>query len=271
MWRGLDQLTKLGKPRVGIVCMTKRPIAFDTWIEYHRTLGIRHFFIRIEDTPDLLKEHGDDVTVTRSDGDQTYMLQMNRQNDHVNDSISKCSDLDITHLLHIDDDELLYCSRGFGNFCNQLIMNNMYACLHLRNYEALASHKDVQDPFKECTHFKTDSKTFTAYANGKSIACLKHDVKANGPHYFCGSVKDLTTDDAVILHYESMTFERWREKFTNYLNNGNKELCNIGKIPFKFYCNSMDVVNSANADAYWEEHKVYDTKKDAQMINVWKS
>lgn len=36
--------------KIAVVCMTKQPIAFETWLEHHTRLGVMAFYIRVEDT-----------------------------------------------------------------------------------------------------------------------------------------------------------------------------------------------------------------------------
>ena len=40
--------------KVGITLMTRKPHRFDWWLRYHRSLGIYHVFVHVEDTPELL-------------------------------------------------------------------------------------------------------------------------------------------------------------------------------------------------------------------------
>lgn len=40
--------------KVGIVLMTRKPHRFDYWLRYHRSLGIAHVFVHVEDTPELV-------------------------------------------------------------------------------------------------------------------------------------------------------------------------------------------------------------------------
>ena len=41
--------------QLAVACMTKQPLAFRTWLEYYRTeLRVCRFYIRVEDTPQLL-------------------------------------------------------------------------------------------------------------------------------------------------------------------------------------------------------------------------
>ena len=55
--------------RVAITLMTRKPHKFDWWLRYHRSLGISHVFVHVEDTPELVPmlasdEFADFVTVT---------------------------------------------------------------------------------------------------------------------------------------------------------------------------------------------------------------
>ena len=55
--------------KVGITLMTRKPHRFDWWLRYHRSMGIYHVFVHVEDTPELLPmlasdEFADFVTVT---------------------------------------------------------------------------------------------------------------------------------------------------------------------------------------------------------------
>ena len=48
-------VVRVGRLRVGITLMTRKPHAFDWWLRYHRALGISHVFVHVEDTPELLE------------------------------------------------------------------------------------------------------------------------------------------------------------------------------------------------------------------------
>ena len=254
--------------KLGVACMTKNPNSFETWIDYHRKIGICHFFIKVENTPGFTLL-GNDITLTKGNGVQTYRF-WDRQNEHVNNSIKVAKQLGITHLLHIDDDELLYCPKSIDNFYKVLSESTLHSCLRLKNYESVAPHSKVVNPFKECKYFNTNTANFTAYANGKSIACLKHEgVRAKGAHLFSGNIKNINEKDAVVLHYESMVYSKWKEKFENYLINGNKSQCDNGKIPFKFYCQSMDtVLDPQKGLETWSNYKLYKNNKTYKYIDL---
>ena len=99
--------------RLGIVCMTKRPANFETWLAYHRdVVGVARFYLRVEDTPwlepylsqppwcDCVQANFARATV-RDWADQTA-----RQMTHVTISINCARKDGVTHLLHCDDDEV---------------------------------------------------------------------------------------------------------------------------------------------------------------------
>ena len=44
-----------GSSNVGIVSMMKSPKNVDVWLTKHRNLGIQHFYIRLEETPELVE------------------------------------------------------------------------------------------------------------------------------------------------------------------------------------------------------------------------
>ena len=76
-------------PAIGIVTMTKNPIAFGTWLAYHHDhCGVCKFYVRVEDTPDLMTllntaPWDDLVEVDYASGRRDYFVQMDRQNAHI--------------------------------------------------------------------------------------------------------------------------------------------------------------------------------------------
>lgn len=227
------------KVRLGIVCMTKRPMCFETWLSYHVEIGVEVFYLRIEDTPGLLaliqqKRWKDVVRATFHTGNvRDWAGQSARQDQHVQDSIRLARQDGLTHLLHIDDDELLCCPHGIGALRAAIeCIPGDVPCLHLRNMEALVP-TDCTNPFAEARCFRHDPNDYGAYGrapcSGKSIGALSVDgLHPNGPHFFrmesgpcTHTMKDarhviLPPASAVIIHYESCIYDRWRDKFTEF-------------------------------------------------------
>ena len=108
--------------RLAVACMTKRPASFITWLRYHReVLGVAHFFSRLEDSEALARYLERTApwnsVCTLTQAQQTvreWKAQSVRQVEHVRQSITRARALEMTHLLHIDDDELLYLPSGMG-------------------------------------------------------------------------------------------------------------------------------------------------------------
>jgi hypothetical protein len=158
--------------------------------------------------------------------------QSARQAAHVRAAIECARALGCTHLLHIDDDELLYLPGGRGALDAALVgATGADAPLefHALTVEALAPSVACVNPFAECCAFRHCVADFTSYgagarSHGKSLAVLAtHMLGPCGPHHFCGPggydasrTHALPPGIGTILHYESCTFARWRDKFTDY-------------------------------------------------------
>ena len=229
-----------GPFRLGVVCMTKRPLCFATWLEYHLCLGVERFYVRVEDTPalaSLLEQSRWQNAVRASFHTGTardWAKQSSRQHEHVVQAIHWARADGLTHLLHIDDDELLCCLYGFEAMrasieCAPADVVN----LHLRNLEALVPSAECANPFAEARAFRHRPHEYGAYgrppSSGKSIGDLRRPMlQPNGPHFFGlrgeshkGELGDapsyvLPAAAAVILHYESVSYQRWRDKFTEF-------------------------------------------------------
>ena len=244
--------------RIAIVSMTKNPLAFRTWLLHHREIGVEHFFLRVEDTPKLKtmltkKPWSQCTTVTYAQGEQSYFTQMDRQDKHVNLSTKHAREMGYTHLMHIDDDELIYCAAGPDAF-RQYLGSTKADCIKMKNIEAVYDRSECDNPFKT-TLFCTRPSMYTAYVNGKSIGALRcPTLKMNGPHDFTGNVDHIPSFVAVVAHYESSCIERWRKKFLAYAT-GSPRACKMGKIPFSFYCESMRSASGEISNQIWEKWK----------------
>ena len=184
--------------RLGIVCMTKKPQGFEFWLRYHvAALKVERFYLRIEDTPELepLLSSAPWSECCRStfhtNTVRCWSGQTERQSTHVAHAVaSACAD-GLTHLLHLDDDELLYLPSGLRALQRELgrapsgIVN-----LHALTLEALVPRDDEaltldtndaadvsRCPFVRCRMFRHVRTSFAAYggspvAAGKSFGLL---------------------------------------------------------------------------------------------------
>lgn len=248
--------------RLSIVSMTRQPIAFETWLKYHKyVVGVEHFFIVVEDTPDLIKLLSSNpwntcVTFQVASAKQGYFSLMDRQHVAVTQGIDDARKKGMTHIAHIDDDELIYCPNGVASFKSHLA-HSSHSSLRIHNLEAIYDSSQCIDPFKNTKFFNVRPTQFTAYVNGKSIGNISDaNLAPWGPHNFTGSITELPSFVVVILHYESACIQRWRKKFEAYAID-TPSACEEKKIGFRFYCDSIDafVNNDAHPEKVWYQYK----------------
>ncbi|KAH8071412.1 spermidine synthase [Aureococcus anophagefferens] len=149
------------RPRLGIVVMTKRPLDFEQWLVYHRS-----------------------VIGTQRD----YFVQMDRQAVNVACAVPRARASGVEWLLHVDDDELLHAPGGVGALWAALKGAPKHACdAHVKNVEALAPDRSCAHPFVECTTFVASTSKYSSYTNGKSFGRVgAPGLRAHRPHHFRG-------------------------------------------------------------------------------------
>ena len=181
--------------RLAIVSTMKRPPNLLTWLRYHREhCGVGRFYLRLEASPELKGPLGEppwDEAVrctfaeprAKADVDAT----MQRQQQFVDSAIAQArAEGYATHVLHIDDDELLYCHRGMASLHQLLAATPPRAFdLHMHNLEAVHACAEAEDPFVSACAFRHQRTQYGAYSNGKSIGALAHAaLHSNGVHHF---------------------------------------------------------------------------------------
>ncbi len=246
--------------RLALVAMTKSPMHFETWLEHHhRVLRVHRFYIRVEGSEELrdllAKPPWDGLVVPTyvPDAERDYFEQMDRQSAHTLEAISRARADGCTHILHVDDDELVYCSAGGDALLDHLqTVPAGKHDLHMKNVEALLPSAACVNYFREARAFRHEPTTYCSYTNGKSFARLDAPgLRSHGPHYFRSDAGVAGTNSpithhipphlAVVLHYESATFERWRSKFVELARRHRRMLDVFAKVPFRFYRESLDV------------------------------
>lgn len=241
---------------VAICSMVRKPFNFETWIDYHISLGIDYIFLRVEDTPELAETIKSYPNIIAEFTDQhnkknNYLRQMDRQVDFIISIKDKLIELDIKWIIHIDSDEL-FCSNNLNFIKN---VKNDINVLHFINYEAVYTNDNLENPFLQTNLFR-DNKNTLAYCNGKSAARVTKNMTPVLSHTFKGKMIRIPPSVAVILHYESPTFEKWYEKF-KVASNIDIEIKD--KIPFEFYKKSLELVELNNLDEardYYNKMKV---------------
>ena len=203
--------------RLAIAVCTKQPTHFDTWLRHHRMVGIEHFFIRVEDSPDVsdMLSKCPDVTLSSEGSDVNQYGVESRQCSNATYAMSESQSMGITHVLHLDDDELIVFPKGFDAFCDharRVTTEN----IHISNYEVCAPHIDVVNPFVECHAVRRDPHTFRGYGWGKCIGVVGRTTESISPHTFHGYFTEVSPDIAVIYHYESIPYTKWLQKTKRY-------------------------------------------------------
>ena len=132
-------------------------------------------------------------------------------------------------------------------------------------------------PFREATAFRHRPAEYVAHCNGKSFGRLSApSLRANGPHHFRAadcSKHSIPPSVAVVLHYESVTFEQWKLKYTDLAARHGDADEVLDQIASRYYRESIRVVSAglraraqcdgfaqaeaeARAFALWQEYKL---------------
>jgi len=257
---------------IALCSMVRKPFNFDTWIEYHLSLGFDYIYLRVEETPELsslLDKYKDKVIVEYDDfvnKRDNYWTQMNRQEDFVNKVIQDCIIKSVGWLAHIDSDELLWFSKPVEELL--LSIDKKFSSIRLRNYEAVYPNDSLLNPFLETNRFLNEKQL--AYCNGKSIGRVSLNLKYNGPHLFEGERFDISPNLSVVLHFESPTFEHWYKKFSEEKMDTSDEM--FDKIPFRFYKESISLIRQGNlikCREYYNQMKVDSYNGDKILKLFW--
>lgn len=241
---------------VCVFSLIRKPFNFDTWLDYHISIGVDYFFLKIEDTPELkeLVDRYPNVFVTYDDSSiksNNYWTLIDRQKSFFDSIRIELERLKVDWIFHLDSDELL-CVENLKSLLSDI--DNNYDSIHFSNYEGVYDSDDLENPFIDCNKFRF--RKLLAYANGKSAARVNQNLSWSGPHKFGGNCFKVNPKKAVVLHFESATFNQWYEKFKNN-STGDEELMN--KIPFDFYKKSIEVINSGDinlAKEFYHQKKI---------------
>jgi hypothetical protein len=221
---------------VALITLMYKPKNVESWLKLHRSFGISHFYIRLENTPELIDylKSQPDVTLMVADASKDknhYSSLQDRQTDTMNKVIQMCKEKGITFLIHIDCDEILS-----GNINEIMNLPNNVGTFWMQNYEAV--YEDIPTESDNCftaKYYRDCSKEYCAsYINGKGGCRVSADgVSANGPHRFKSRLKE-TQINIIVQHYESCDFNQYIKKYTRL----SKDV-NLDSIPFDYYKESI--------------------------------
>lgn len=281
-----------GDSKVAIVTMVNKQPNFESWLDHHlNNLKIDLVILRVEDTPEykpLVKPFGDRVDASFYTKEEinlkhNYFGQMERQEIFVNEAIEKAKQRNIDYIFHIDSDELIYVHPDNQKTSRDILLRKYleevhpdYSCIHFKNFEAVFPNME-EKCFNTNRFIDCKKGQCLSYANGKSVGRVKKGIKFRGCHYFTGKVFDITDDKLAVLHFDSCTYSKWKDKF-NLLKDTNED--KLKKIPFPFYQNSIKKMQKCDSEnknekecnedleKYYQEQKInpYQTKNTRELI-----
>ena len=92
----------------------------------------------------------------------------------------------------------------------------------------------------------SSANTANPDANGKSAGRCGFCTWL-GPHRYTGRSVVVDADRAALLHFESCTYEMWRNKFSKHRHMEARKKVDIDKIPFPFYRESIRLFQASRA------------------------
>lgn len=245
-------------PKIAIVSMMKNPKNIETWLEIHRHLGIQRFYIRLEDTPELinvLKSQPDvSLDISNSTGVNEYVEIQNRQAKMVDKALVDARKDGLDWLIHIDSDEILK-----GNLEEIANLPETTRTFWMQNYEALYNSVPTEEDncFRAKKFADCSIDHCVSYVNGKGGGRTKSDVSSNGPHRFKSSQKDDQPKvNMIVEHYESCDFEKYKEK---YMNLSKQDTNN--NIPFPYYNDSIQAAKNGGEEELMKTYIKYRVAK----------
>jgi Glycosyl transferase family 2 len=252
-------------PKVFVCTMSRHPVDFERWLNHHFRIGVDQIYLRFEETPEIeemLLRHPRRNDIIREyapsplkDEQRNWNRQAQRQIEFCNRVIRGCPDG--SWVFHIDDDELLYPRSGdIKQYLRSVPTgtDNIY----IKTIEAV--YPSVNNPdscFNTTNRFVTcDGRNVcTSYYDGKSGTRVRPGAELDGGvHRFKGKSYDPPIEDIAVLHFESCSFSRWKDKFTN-LNSRNPEI----HPSFRFANESLKMIREGSSDE--ELHKFYQKNK----------
>ena len=240
--RQLISTTSHGRVRLGLVTLTQGTRSLDEWLRHHyRHCGVNRIYLQIESSAELSilrRTPWKELVLVLPAGrkpavERQYRQQLDRQAALMAQAIRRAHVDRISHLITIDDDELLFCPAGCAALHAALAAAPEPA-LVVDNLEALAPAADSTAVGAQGAHggeprghtsffgqsevFRHNSSSYAGYRHGKAVGALERRLVPNGCCRFKqGSqpVPDvrLASYVAVLLHFESPTFGWWRAKF----------------------------------------------------------
>jgi hypothetical protein len=242
--------------KIAIVSMMKNPKNIETWLQIHRNLGISCFYIRLEDTPDLVeflsKQTDVVLDIDSGSGVNEYVEIQHRQEKMVNKALQQARENGIKWLIHIDSDEILN-----GDLDEIRVLPPKVRSFWMQNVEAL--YASIPGETDNCFRAKkfvdcgSPLAKCVSYVNGKGGGRTDPDVSCNGPHRFKSTIAENEPRLSIkVEHYESCDFEKYKEKYKNLANQSQNN-----NIPFPYYNDSIMAAKTESDEKMAETYSKY--------------
>jgi hypothetical protein len=253
-------------PKVIVCTMSRHPIDFERWLDHHFRVGVDTVYVRFEETPEIeetILRHPRQKDIIREyapaplkDEQRNWNRQAQRQIEFCNRVLRGCPRG--TWVFHIDDDELLYPRSGNIKKYLRSVQTDTEN-IYIRTIEAVYPSVNTGDScFNTTNRFvMCDTRNLcTSYYDGKSGTRARPGAElAGGVHRFKGKSYEPPVSDIAVLHFESCSFRRWKDKFTN-LNSRNPEI----HPSFRFANESLRKIREGSTDEelqdFYKKNKV---------------
>lgn len=266
-----------GEPKIGLVSLVKKPHQLSDWICYHLNIGFNKIYLIFDDPNDdsistAKKFNKVEVILYNDEWKKGFELLKNwkEHGKHLNQevmsrqvlSVEKTLKLamrdELDWLMHIDSDEILYIPSG--NSVSSLYQNltSNIQIVNVDNYEVIPHDINTTNCFRNHTLFRNRIVGgFKAYWGNKSSCRVNTKNSPHGVHYFkttFGQSKNLSHDQALILHYVNCNFEEWKQKY-QILGNFENKWWGWKPIKLPFHTKSRDIISQ-----YCQENSCNDTE-----------
>lgn len=245
--------------KTALCSMMHHPIDLQFWIDHHLYIvKFDYIFLRLENS-DHVKINNDRVIIVEREiiknSNDSILYQQYRQQDFVNRCLHHyVNAYSIKFLLHIDNDELLVLNFKYDSIHSLIncYLNYPYTNLRIQNFEAVLLDKSSSSNlFLQTLYFKDCSmEKCRSYSNGKSITLISESIECTGCHTFSGLYFAVPKSEVIILHYDSLIYSKWFDKF-KHLSKITSKI--YDQIPFPFYKSSIDKIknNETNLQQFW--------------------
>lgn len=239
-------------PKLGIVACIKNPKNIETWLKLHRDVGISRFYIRLEDTPELVEYFRSQpdvhLVVADSKSADEYADLMARQSQMVDLALDLAKKDGIDWVIHIDCDEVLD-----GGLDEIRTLPGDVGTFWMQNYEAMYDTipKTADNCFKAEKFRNCATDMCASYANGKGGGKVGVS-QSHGPHRFKSNQKEVKLTNVTVKHFESCDFDQYIAKYKRLAKS------DTSKIPFAYYKESIQAGGDVDKlEKVYEKYRVY--------------